>query len=339
MLNYVTNDLKTNYKTLDPKLFDLKSIEYLYLLGSNIYNKNVKDTTFRKFVKFENLKAFKRRCIRLLKHFIQIENKITIKLYQIFHVVLYLQLVSYIMKTQIIAKGIGLEHPTVKRVIEIAEEILNENNVLSVENLYNVAKRRLKIPKNGLYLIIQFLLAKKILIEGSKFSRETVLLNEIRRKIYRYINKNPGVHFSKIKNQALPGEMGSSGQLLWHLKLLINFNYIKKIKVGRYSVFLPSELDEEVGKIFFILRDRINRKIVNLLIKNETYSKSDIYKDIGEKREIVYYRINNLLNFDIITSNQDLEGELCVNTALREDVLTILETIKSTKTKIIFREE
>ena len=239
------------------------------------------------------------------------------------------------MKTQILSKPVGLEHPNVKRVIEIAEEIMSKNKVLNLETLYNIAKKRLKIPRNGLLFIIQLLINKKILIEGSKFSRETVLSNSIRNRIYKYIIMNPGVHFSILRKKALSEEMGSSGQLVWHLEMLLKFNYIKKIKVGNYTVFLPYELDEMAGRILFILRDRINNKIVHLLNENKTVIKSDIYKEIDEKREDVYYRINYLLDHGIITLNQDLDSEICINTNLNDFFIEILDTSKSyTKKKL-----
>jgi len=146
---------------------------------------------------------------------------------------------------------------------------------------------------------------------------------------------NPGVHFSILRKKALSEEMGSSGQLVWHLEMLLKFNYIKKIKVGNYTVFLPYELDEMAGRILFILRDRINNKIIHLLNENKTVIKSDIYKEIDEKREDVYYRINYLLDHGIITLNQDLDSEICINTNLNDFFIEILDTSKSyTKKKL-----
>ncbi len=68
------------------------------------------------------------------------------------------------MKTQIRSDPIGADHPSVKMVLEIAEELMRRNKVLNIENLYNLAKKRLKIPRNGLLSIIQYLINKKILI-------------------------------------------------------------------------------------------------------------------------------------------------------------------------------
>jgi hypothetical protein len=184
-------------------LFVFNDPLYLYLLRSNLYrklNRSIKDTNFRKLIKLEILKTpeFQEYCVNF-NHTIQ--------------------LVISIMEIEILSKSMGLEHPNVKRVIEIAEEIMSKNKVLNIETLYNVAKISLKLPRNGLLFIIQFLINKKILIEGSKFSRETVLLNPTRRGVYNCIRTNPGVHFSILRKKALSDESGSSGQLVWHLEL------------------------------------------------------------------------------------------------------------------------
>ena len=291
--------------------------ESSFLIKSNIYKfseRDIKEIELKKKINFILLKTPE-----------EILDCLKIKLS---HSSLIDQLKSTKMKTEILTKGIGLEHPNVKKVIEIAEEILSQNKTLTIEELYNLAKKRLKIPKNGLLFIIQFLVNKKILIEGSKLTRNTVLSNNIRKRIYRYIVKNPGVHFSTLRKKTLSQEMGSSGQLVWHIEMLAKFNYIKKVKVGNFSVLLPYELDEGVGVILFILRDRINKKILQLLVERECILKSEIYKIIEEKREDVYYRINNLLNFGLLITNQDLDKEICLNSEKKEIIVEILSTTK-----------
>jgi predicted transcriptional regulator len=232
------------------------------------------------------------------------------------------------MRTQIISGTLGEDHPSVKRVLEIAEDIMRKNKILNVENLYNLAKKQLKIPRNGLLSIIQFLINKKILIDGSKFSKESVLSNHIRNGIYNYIRLNPGVHFSMLRKKALPEEKGSSGQLVWHLEMLLKFSYIKKIKVGNYTVFLPFGLSEDVGRVLFLLRDRINYKLIKLLTEEKNVFKSEIYKEIDEKREDVYYRINNLINHDLVTFSETSDQYLCIKLNVKEIIAEAMQTIK-----------
>ena len=63
MLNYIRNDLKTDFHSSDPNKIFLKFIEYLYLSRSNIYHKSVKVSSIRKLKKLEILKASKKRGI------------------------------------------------------------------------------------------------------------------------------------------------------------------------------------------------------------------------------------------------------------------------------------
>jgi predicted transcriptional regulator len=293
-------------------LFVFKDLLYLHLLRSNLYrilSTSIKVTNFRKSIKLEILKAleFQEYCVEF--------NYI-------------IPLVISIMETMISSKSIGLEHPNVKKVIEIAEAIMSKNKVLNIETLYNVAKKGLNLPKNGLLFIIQFLINKKILIEGSKFSRETVLSNPTRRGIYNHIRANPGVHFSILRKKALSDESGSSGQLIWQLELLLKFNYINKIKVGNFTVFLPIEMKVELGIIYFLLRDKINRKIVDLLATQNSIKNSEIFKLIEEKREKVNYRLKNLIDYDLICFKEDPSKEVYLNPDKQEDVINILNNVK-----------
>ena len=224
------------------------------------------------------------------------------------------------------SKGINgpiwIEHPSVQGVLEIAEEILSENRVLNIDNLYTIAKRRLKIPRRGLLRIIQFLLDKKILVEGSKYTKETVLSNKVRKQIYKFILDENGVNFSLIKKNI--AAVQGTGQVVWHLEMLLKFRFIKKLKIGNYTIFMPIETSYEVGSLNFFLKDQINEKIVILLGNKEKIKRSDVYKIIEEKREQVYYRIRILNENKIILFNKDSEKEIMINPKFHKIISELL---------------
>ena len=204
----------------------------------------------------------------------------------------------------------GLEHPKVQEVIHIAKEIVDQNKPLTTERLYNTAKNRLNLTRRGLLSIIQFLFDKKILVEGCRYTKESLLLNPYRKKIYNFIQNNLGAHFSLIKKGALSGKdnKGSPGQLIWHLEKLLKFKYIKRLKVGKFMLFLPIDIDDNVGQIYFILRDELNKKIIDLFIENRQLKKVNSYKLLDTPRELIYYHLNNLIEYGILTpSEQDPE--------------------------------
>ena len=236
------------------------------------------------------------------------------------------------MKNAIIPSSLGLTHPSVQGVLKIAEEIVSNNKVLNIDKLYNVAKRRLKLPRKGLLNIIHFLLNKKILFEGSKFTKDSVLKNSCRLLVNDFINKNPGSHFSLIRREVFLDEtsrINGTGQLIWHIEMLLKFSYIKKIKIKNYTVFIPFNMDERRAVLFFFLRDDINRKIIRILTQQNSVVKSNIHKIINEKRESVYYRINNLLASDIINYYEEKNKILCINPALNDILNEILKNVNA----------
>jgi len=218
-----------------------------------------------------------------------------------------------------------LDHPSVQQVLEIAEELVRENKVLNIRIIYNRAKHRLRIPRNGLLKIIQMLIDMQILINGSHFTRDTVLSNEIRNYIYEIINTEIGIHFSEIKRKIDTISEISTGQLIWHIEMLLKFGLIKKIKFKNYTIFLPIDIEDQLGIIYFLLRDEMNRNILRLLVKNGCMHKSSLYKDLKEEREKLYYHLNVLKDNDIIMTKEGDEDLFCLVPELEHLIKTVFK--------------
>lgn len=226
-----------------------------------------------------------------------------------------------------------LNHPSVKKVINIALELSKEHKLINTELLYNRAKKELKIPKVGLKTIIQMLLNKKVLVDGSRFIKMTVLKNKTRDTIYWLINTHIGAHFSFLKaklSQIKKKEIGV-GHLNWHLEKLIKFNLIRKVKVMNYTIFLPVMMSDEEGTLYFILRDKINKEIIEFLIENEPIFKSDLYKEYNAKRGKIYYRIKKLIEMKIISSFFNDEKYLSLNSEKKELILEVINKVSNYK--------
>ena len=110
--------------------------------------------------------------------------------------------------------------------------------------------------------------------------------------------------------------------------MLLKFNHIKKIKVGNYTVFLPFEMSEDMAMIIFILRDRINNKLMRLLTEKKNMLKSEVFKEIDEKREDVYYRINNVVDHSLITFSDPSDKHISIVSNVKEKIDEILKTLR-----------
>ena len=208
------------------------------------------------------------------------------------------------MTQSIIKTPINLKHPNVRRVIEIAEEIISENHLLTLDKLFKRAKRILKIPSSGLKTIIQFLVNKKILVDQSRFTSQSVISNPIRKEVYSIISHNPGIHISAVRK--LIQEEGLSlgvGQLLWHIDMLLKFGCVKSVNVGNFLILIPTNISNEYGIICFLFRDELNKSIIELICIRTQIKQSEVYKILNESRELVYYHIKKLIEYEILLLN------------------------------------
>ncbi len=226
---------------------------------------------------------------------------------------------------------IGLENPLVQQTLQVAEEIIGNNKVLSAEYLYKLAKRRLKAPRKELMGIIQWLLKKRILLEGSKLTRQLVLSNQFRSAIYEFIKGHLGVNFCLIKQEVGPsttGSVRSPGQLIWHLQMLIKYEFVKRIKYKNYSIFTPADIEPEMGVLVFLLRDEINRKIVELLLEHNSIKRAEVFKEVNEGRELIYYRINSLIDSELLSNVDAEEKEIQLNPLKKAAIIEVLNRIR-----------
>jgi predicted transcriptional regulator len=235
------------------------------------------------------------------------------------------------MKQEVLAPTLGKDHPTVKNVIKIANDILKEGKTLNIDYLYRRAKRELKIPREGLLTIIKYLVNKKVIIDGSKFTKDTILDNMIRRTIYNFIQDNIGLHFSAMKRKLikkLKGNLMGTGHLTWHIEMLLKFNLIKSIIVVNHAIFIPIDFDETIAKITHLARNEVRNKTLRYLIQNESSSKSKISESIEENRENVYYHIKILIENDLII---DKDHELYLNPKLKDSIINAIQYISHQK--------
>jgi predicted transcriptional regulator len=234
---------------------------------------------------------------------------------------------------------IGVQESEIKDVLKVAENLVRNNKVIQLEMLYKIAKRRLKYNGRKLITIINYLLKEKLLVEGSKLLKKDVLLNSYRKEIYNFITTYPGVHFSIIKKQVFSESevnfqenVGSTGQFIWHLEVLLKFDFIKKIKVKNHSLFLPTEFEDRLGKYYFLLRDDINRKIVISLSQSESIEQAKIPAIINESKGNVYYHMNTLEETGVILSQKsELTGnkEVQLNPEKRDLFIKIAKDLES----------
>ena len=154
-------------------------------------------------------------------------------------------------------------------VYNAIKKYLEQNKFFKMGDILNYLvygeKKTLNLNKAKIQKILRSLIRKGLVIPRSKFTKSEVLNNQIRKKIYDFINQNPGTHFYEILNHL---ELGRN-QTLWHLNMLTKFLYIKTFKIGNRDIYFDFNVDSFYFEICYYLRNEKVCKIIDILKENE----------------------------------------------------------------------
>ncbi|MFX1378635.1 MAG: hypothetical protein ACFFA4_06040 [Promethearchaeota archaeon] len=208
-------------------------------------------------------------------------------------------------------------------VFDIVQDYLSKNRQFNIDDIIPYISFHLRRSSNnlnyeGIKSVLKSLVKKKFLIEGSKLTHADILKNHKRKKIYNHIIKNPGIYFTKIIS-----DLGFSNHVaVWHLNILIKFNYIKKRIYNKHEVFFDSKVDPNEAKFEFYISLDKSKTIIQYLEKNNigitktglskalnmhvnTLSK---YLDILEKLKVILKE--KIDNTKLIFINEDLLAQI-----------------------------
>jgi len=132
--------------------------------------------------------------------------------------------------------------------------------------------------------------------------KEHVLELEIRRLIYNFILKHPGVYLRQISRQLqIP-----KTTLDYHLRYLNKNNLISDKKDGEYLRYFA---DEKIGvyekKVLNIIRKKTYLHIILFLSMYHKSSRQEIAKDLDKSPSTIYSCLKKLLELDIIQDFRD----------------------------------
>jgi len=138
-------------------------------------------------------------------------------------------------------------------VLNIVQEYLNKNRQFMFEEIMPFLNSRIRlssanISKEGVRKILISLTNKKLIVEGSKLFKSEILENQKRKNIYEFIAKNPGTYFNRILH-----ELNFSNHIVvWHLSMLLKFDFIHKEKLENHEIYFEAKKEfQEVILTYF----------------------------------------------------------------------------------------
>lgn len=133
--------------------------------------------------------------------------------------------------------------------------------------------------------------------QNHTLSFDEIFESEIRKKIIDTILKEPGIHHNDLLRKCKIHR----GQLQWHLSVLIQYDIIRKEKLGQYSIFYPIHYeDQNSDSKKYLLRSKQSTKILDLIKSQPGIYSSKIAHQLDLKRNSVKYHIDKLLKNNFI---------------------------------------
>lgn len=176
---------------------------------------------------------------------------------------------------------------------------------LNVEKLYTISVLNLKYSNVEINQAIYGLFSKKVLFEDSKITKDSVLNNDTRNKIYEYVFNNPGAHLRDIqKNLDL-----SPHQTAWHLRMLEKFEYIRRKRFKNKITYFDFKINSELDNNILLLRDDKIFRILEYILLEPGINLNILAKKSKLKSQIVQDFLFNLQEIDLIKEvreNNDL---------------------------------
>jgi predicted transcriptional regulator len=174
-------------------------------------------------------------------------------------------------------------------LIGIAITIWIGKIAFSTPLFYDIVERR--INYSVFSLAILFLLITSIALLNTTVTRENILNNYTRAKIFTLIKTNPGIHYSEIiRNLKL-----SNGQATWHLTYLERFDMIRRVRSKQYLVFYPNydfTVDEDETAVEIALtKSKTRNQIYELICDRPAITQNEIKKSITISQSTIAYHL------------------------------------------------
>lgn len=156
-----------------------------------------------------------------------------------------------------------------KVVLDIVQDYLSQNkyfNMLKIIPFIRSSLKTLSIDLNARAIekLLGSLVKKKYIVEGTNLTQLDVLKNKKRQQVYNFILKNPGTYINKIVRVLDI----SKPVVMWHINMLLRFDFIRKEEIENHDIFFDSNLSSGDSKFSYVTSKDRSKKIIEYLKEN-----------------------------------------------------------------------
>lgn len=174
--------------------------------------------------------------------------------------------------------------PLEGRVLALAKGFVDKHHVLDTRKLYWICAREITDHDNPAVMdAIETLVKKKVLFPGKSITRDEVLRNKNRKTILTLIRTEPGIYFSKLRDKTGL----DSNSMLWHLKMLEQFDLVRVVRFGHSTVYFDFFSDKELDALHYILHKRHACRVFKEILIAPGLSMRDLEARVPPGRQVL----------------------------------------------------
>jgi DNA-binding MarR family transcriptional regulator len=188
--------------------------------------------------------------------------------------------------------------PLQERIMKIAKELMSKHYILDSRKLYYACAREITEADNvDVMKAIDYLIKKRVLFPGKATSRDCVLKNDLRKRILDLIKAEPGIYFSKIRDAVNV----DSNTLIWHLKMLEKFDFVRVEKFGNSTVFFDKFLDKTLDPFYYYIHKEDSTDIFKQIATNPGLSFQDLLHVLNLPRTTLVRKLKALIEIGLLS--------------------------------------
>lgn len=153
-----------------------------------------------------------------------------------------------------------------------------------------------------------------------KLSISEIESNNTRAIILQLLEENDFLHFREIMRRIPTG----TALLRWHLQVLEDFNFIRHIRHGQYSIYYLRDKppNKHYIALHFALTTKFAVNLVSLFVKVDIWTISGLVERLNKPRKKILYHCKRLIQHEILQKDQ--QDFLSLNPVYKEWITLIL---------------
>ena len=193
-----------------------------------------------------------------------------------------------------------------KLIFDLVKEYLASNHLVERNRLESFLKmfsgrEDINLNIQGIRYAIQSLINKNYIVEGSRLTKDEILQNEKRRMIFEYILNNPAAyHYLIMRELNIPNHI-----VIWHLNVLLDFNFIKQIRIKNHKVYSAPDISPYEVKVRYFSRNEKSREIIKYLTNiSKGCTRNELCQELGMHYKTVKKYLFELEEISMVKKNR-----------------------------------